>query len=69
MKQNSIDWHKNNLSNREESAKRKREEAMRVMAEADRLERECVLLSLQIEAAQKAGKDSFDADRFMKGKK
>ena len=69
MKQNSIDWHKNNLANREASAKCKREEAIRVMAEADRLERECVLLSLQIEAAEKSGKESFDADKFMKGKK
>ena len=69
MKINSIEWHKNILSNREESAKRKREEAIRVMAEADRLDRECVILSLQIEAAEKAGKDSFDADKFLKGKK
>lgn len=69
MKTNSLEWHKNILSNMEDSAKRKREEAMRVLAEADRLERECVFRSVQIEAAEKAGKDSFDADKFMKGKK
>jgi hypothetical protein len=60
-----IQWHKECLRNMTASAQKKREEANRVREDADRIDRDVAFLARQIEAAEKAGKDGFDGERFM----
>lgn len=64
MKQ-PIQWHKDCLKNMTASAIRKRDEANRIRDDADRIDRGVAFLARQIEAAEKAGKDGFDSERFM----
>ena len=61
----TIQWHKDCLRNVTESAARKRDEAKRVCAEADRIENYAAFMALQIASAEKAGKDGFDSERYM----
>jgi uncharacterized protein (DUF3084 family) len=63
MKQ-PIYWHKRNLENRKAYAARRREEFEELKSELFDLDQENSFLSYQIEEAEKAGKDSFDPDKY-----
>lgn len=60
-----IAWYKDCLKNRREGIERSRREASVILEYADKQEREATFLAFQIEAAEKAGKDGFDRDRYL----
>lgn len=64
-----IAWHKECLKNRWESIERMRDEWYQMMKRLEDYERWARFLSQQIEAAEKAGRDGFDADKFMHSRK
>lgn len=64
----SMAWHKECLNNTKASAERAAVIAAREKETADRLAADVAFYEKQIAAAEAAGKDGFDRDRFMKGK-
>lgn len=61
----SIAWHKQCLRNRLDSIDRKRVELDRLAYDIEACERDVKFLAFQIEAAEKAGKDGFDQDKYL----
>lgn len=64
----SLEWHRNCLKNWKQNAERAVVAAERAKVDADRMAKEVAFYEKQIEAAEKAGKDGFDPERFMKAK-
>jgi hypothetical protein len=66
MSKMPLKWHEGCLQNMRISYQRKKEEAARVQADADRLSRDIFHYEMQIDEATKRGLDGFDVDKFRK---
>ena len=61
----SIQWHKEMLTNLKISATQRQKEAARICREVERITQAVAFLTRQIETAEKSGKESFDAERYL----
>lgn len=64
----SLDWHKNCLNNMRASHARCLEHIRSEQTAADNLLRDIIRKEGQIAAAEKAGKDGFDEERYLQPK-
>jgi hypothetical protein len=65
----SVEWHESCLANQRKTLESLVEEARRAQARVDELRQDSEFYAAQVEAAKKTKRDSFDREKFMKGKK
>jgi hypothetical protein len=64
-----VKWHEECLQSRFDTYLRLRQKSDEAVKDADRCQAECAFYARQIGEARASGKDGFDAERFLVGRK